>query len=209
MKQIHIIFFMLLAVQSLNVRAQNADKDSIEVTEMDYQIPIQFLVDTVADENGKYLCITLPKVLKIPPPAFADERSRENYYKLVKHIKKVLPYAVSAKQLILETYQLLQCMDEKERKKHIKILEKELRSKYLPIFKKLSTSEGVLLTKLIDRECGMSGYEIAKTFLGSFDAGKYQLLGKMFGQDLKRRYDPKGADRITERLVKLVESGQI
>ena len=209
MRYIRILLVLLLAVQSLNGKAQNADKDSIEATSQDYQIPIEFLIDTVADENGKYLSITLPKVLKVPPPVFADERSRENYYRLVKHIKKVLPYAVAAKQLILETYQMLQYLDEKERKKHIKILEKELRTKYLPIFKKLSTSEGVLLTKLIDRECGMSGYEIAKTFLGSFDAGKYQLLGKMFGQDLKRRYDPKGADRITERLVKLVESGQL
>ena len=66
-----------------------------------------------------------------------------------------------------------------------------------------------LLIKLIDRECNMTGYNIAKAFIGTFNANVYQGLAFLFGQSLTKHYDPEGDDRYTERVVRMVESGQI
>ena len=63
--------------------------------------------------------------------------------------------------------------------------------------------------KLIDRECNLTGYNIAKAFVGSFKANVYQTMAFCFGQSLNKRYDPEGEDNQTEQVVRLVESGQL
>ena len=63
--------------------------------------------------------------------------------------------------------------------------------------------------RLIDRECNQTGYAIAKAFIGTFRANVYQGIGLLFGNSLNKHYDPEGDDRMTERVVRLVESGQL
>ena len=88
-------------------------------------------------------------------------------------------------------------------------MEADLKRRYGPMVRKLTRSQGRLLLKLIDRECNQTGYNIAKAFIGSFRANLYQSIGLLFGNSLSRHYDPNGDDRYTERVVRLVESGQI
>ena len=66
-----------------------------------------------------------------------------------------------------------------------------------------------LLIKLIDRECHSSSYEMIKAFMGPIRAGFWQVFAWGFGASLKKEYDPKGRDRLTERVVLMVEAGQI
>jgi len=40
-------------------------------------------------------------------------------------------------------------------------------------------------------------------------AGFYQAFAWLYGASLKKQYDPKGKDRLTERVVRMVESGQL
>ena len=42
-----------------------------------------------------------------------------------------------------------------------------------------------------------------------FKAGFYQTFAALFGASLKKEYDPLGEDKLTERVVLLVENGQI
>ena len=66
-----------------------------------------------------------------------------------------------------------------------------------------------LLIKLVYRECNSSSYQLIKAFLGPIRAGFYQAFAWTFGASLTKKYDPEGEDRETERVVRLVESGQI
>lgn len=75
--------------------------------------------------------------------------------------------------------------------------------------KKLTYAQGKLLIKLIYRECNSSSYELIQAFLGPVRAGFYQAFAWVFGASLKKGYDPNGVDRITERVVRQVESGQL
>ena len=78
-----------------------------------------------------------------------------------------------------------------------------------PIMKKLTFSQGKLLIKLVNRQTDSSSYELVKAFMGPFKAGFYQTFAALFGASLKKEYHPEGEDRLTERVVLLVENGQI
>ena len=54
-----------------------------------------------------------------------------------------------------------------------------------------------------------TSYELVKAFMGPFKAGFYQEFAALFGTSLKKEYDPEGEDKLTERVVLLVENGQI
>jgi hypothetical protein len=75
--------------------------------------------------------------------------------------------------------------------------------------KKLSYSQGKLLIKLIYRECNSSSYDIVKAFMGPIRAGFWQAFAWAFGASLKKDYDPDSTDRLTERVVLMVEAGQL
>ena len=45
--------------------------------------------------------------------------------------------------------------------------------------------------------------------MGPFKAGFYQAFAALFGASLKKEYDPQGEDKLTERVVLMVENGQI
>ena len=154
--------------------------------------------------------VILPTLSKYPPLKFSNERERQRYNRLVANVKKVLPIAKLAKHTIIETYDYLETLPTKEeRDAHIRQVELGLRRQYTPLMKKLSYSQGKLLVKLVDRECNQTSYEIVKAFIGPLRAGFYQVFAGLFGNSLTKRYDPDGDDRYTERVVRMVESGQL
>ena len=141
---------------------------------------------------------------------FKNDKQRQAYNRLVYNIKKVLPLAKECNQIILETGAYLQTIPtKKERDALTKAVEKELKQKYTPRIKKLTYSQGKLLIQLLDRETHSTGYELIQAFLGPVRAGFYQAFAWVFGASLKKRYDPKGADRLVERIVSQVEAGQL
>ena len=75
--------------------------------------------------------------------------------------------------------------------------------------KKLTYSQGKLLIKLIYRETNSSSYELVQAFLGPAKATFYQAFAWLFGASLKKAYQPNGVDRLTERVVRMVEAGQL
>ena len=99
--------------------------------------------------------------------------------------------------------------NKKAKDQHMKVVEQDIKREYTPRVKKLTYSQGKLLIKLIDRECNNSSYDLIKAFLGPIRAGFYQSFAWIFGASLKKSYDPNGADRITERIVRQVEAGQL
>ena len=78
------------------------------------------------------------------------------------------------------------------------------------VIKKMSQTSGRVLVKLIDRETGESSYEIIKEMRGGFKAFVYQGVGKLYGADLKVRYDPKEneEDEMIERIVQMIIAGK-
>ena len=128
----------------------------------------------------------------------------------LKNIKKVYPIACEIKRTLDKTIAHLDSLpDKKSRDEYMKQAEKELKKEYTPRLKKLTFSQGKLLIKLIDRQCNQTSYELIKTYMGGFKAGFWNAFATIFGASLKKEYDPEGTDRLTERVVRMVEAGQI
>lgn len=173
-------------------------------------VPLYVQVGKTVYRGDSIPHIITPTLNKFPAFTFKNERERQRYNRLVANVKKLLPLAKLAKYTIIETYDYLETLpDDKARARHIQKVEEGLKQQYGPLVKRLSRSQGRLLVKLIDRECNQTGYSIAKAFIGSFKANFYQALAFCFGNSLTKHYDPEGDDRYVERVVLMVESGQL
>ncbi len=73
----------------------------------------------------------------------------------------------------------------------------------------MTFSQGKILIKLIDRETGMTSYEIIDRMKGAFNAGFWQAVARLFGSNLKTKFDPEGEDRILNQVVLMIEYGMI
>ena len=154
--------------------------------------------------------VELNPVYCYPQPVFKNAKQRQAYNRLVYNVKKVLPIAKEVNMLIVETYDYLQTLPNKKAKdEHMKFVEKEIKREYTPRMKKLTYQQGKLLIKLVYRECNSSSYQLIQALLGPISAVFYQAFAALFGASLTKKYDAEGTDRMTERVVLMVEAGQI
>ncbi|MDE5999969.1 MAG: DUF4294 domain-containing protein [Bacteroidaceae bacterium] len=144
------------------------------------------------------------------PLIFKNAAQARKYYKIANNIKKVYPIACEIQQTVNRTIAHMDSLPTKrEKDAYLKQQEKELKALYYPKLKKLTFAQGKLLIKLIDRQCDMTGYELIKKYMGSFKAGFYNAFASLFGASLKKEYDAEVDDRLTERAILLIESGQM
>ena len=141
---------------------------------------------------------------------FKNAAQARKYYKIANNIKKVYPIACEIQATVNKTIAHMDSLPtKKEKDAYLKQQEKELKAIYYPKLKKLTFAQGKLLIKLIDRQCDMTGYELIKKYMGSFKAGFYNAFASLFGASLKKEYDAEVDDRLTERAILLIESGQM
>ncbi len=161
--------------------------------------------------EGEYIwSYLMPELPVYPPIRFKSEKQRAKFNKLVQNVKRTLPIAQRVRSIIGETYVILeQLPDEKSKSAHISAVEKSIKDQFTPEMKKLTYSQGKLLIKLVDRECKQSSYEIVKAFFGPTKAAFYQMFAWTFRSSLKKEYRPEDDDKMVERVVRQVETGQL
>lgn len=202
---------MLLFTVCMTAAAQGdiTSEENEETTASPVFVPMVKVGKALVD-NDSIQYVELNPLYVYPKLTFKDEKQRQAYNRLVANIKKVLPIAKEVNSIIVETYEYLQTLPDKQSKdEHMKRVEKGIRKEYTPRMKKLTYSQGKLLIKLVYRECNSSSYQLIQAFLGPIRAGFYQAFASLFGASLTKKYDPEGVDRYTERIVRQVEAGQI
>lgn len=152
----------------------------------------------------------MQNVYVYPEPTFKNKRQQQAYTRLVRNVKKVLPIAKEVRQMLIETAEYVESLPTKrERDEHLKRVEASIVAEYKPRMKQLTFAQGKLLIKLVDRECNSTAYEAIQAFIGPVRAGMWQAFAWMFGASLKKGYRPDGVDKLTERVVLMVEAGQL
>ena len=172
-------------------------------------VPTVKVARTVVDGDSiQYM--EMSNVYVYPEPTFKNRRQQQAYLRLVKNVKKTLPLAKEVRQMLIETAEYLETLPtKKEKEEHMKRVEAAIVKEYKPKMKKLTFSQGKLLIKLVDRECNSTAYEAMQAFIGPVRSGMWQAFAWMFGASLKKGYDADGVDRLTERVVLMVEAGQL
>lgn len=161
-------------------------------------------------DNEMVQTVELNKLYIYPPKVFKNAKEKQKWDRLVYNVKKTLPIAKEIRGIVKETYETVSQIDsKKEREKHLKQVEKDIKADYTPRMKKLSLRQGKLLIKLVYRETDSSGYKLLQAFLGPVRAGFYQAFAWTFGASLAKKYEPEGEDKELEAIVRQVEAGQI
>ena len=203
-----LLLFAFCAVASAQKRRVNPENRQVDIDSPTYQPMVR--VGKALVDGDSILYMELNNIYVYPPTTFTSEKQRQQYNRLVYNVKKVLPIAKECHAIIIETYEYLQTLpDKKARDEHLKLVEEDIKRTYTPRMKKLTYSQGKLLIKLVDRECNSTSYGLIQAILGPVKAGFYQAFAWLYGASLKKEYDPKGKDRLTERVVRMVESGQL
>jgi hypothetical protein len=193
---------------TLGAAAQDKKQQEVDMDSPTFVPTVK--VGKVLEDGDSIQYMEMNNVYVFPPVTFSSKRQQNAYMRLVKNVKTVLPIAKEARMIMMETAEYLETLPTKEaRDEHMKRVEKSIMKEYKPRMKKLTYSQGKLLIKLIYRESNSSGYELIQAFLGPVRAGFYQAFAWAFGASLKKQYDPEGVDRLTERIVLMVEAGQL
>ena len=198
MRRFFIILLLALSVASIPASGQRHRK--VTGTPMYYQ---------VIDGDTTFVD-TIDPVWIFPKGRKMHDRDWRKYYKLVYNFNKVYPYALVGRKMMAQVDSTIAAdvTRRSERSRYVNDVEKELFRLFEKDIRNMTITQGMVLMRLVDRECGMSAYNIVKTYESGFAANFWQLVAKIFSQDLKTRYDPKGADRQLEELVGIWDSGK-
>lgn len=152
----------------------------------------------------------LPTVRIFAPMVFKSKVEVIEFTRMVRHIKRVYPYAKIIGKKVNESNKYLNNIsNDRERERELDRIEKELRAQFEGELTKLTFTQGKILLKLVYRETSNSTYNLICDFRGSLTAFFWQSLGKVFGYNLKVTYDPIGVDRDIENIVIMIENGAI
>ena len=184
-----IFFFLMMNVLTVAVMAQDSFPAIIlpEIKSGDTIFP-GYILEPVTVTSWK-------------EPADIGLSSRDKAY-----LRKVYPYALRISHLVDHIERELSLIKKnKNRKSYVKDMEKLLKDEFTDDVKGLTRIQGQMLTKLVYRETNKTIYDHIRKYKSGFSAGWWNLLGKLYDQDLKLKYDPEGEDKEIERYVRYLD----
>ena len=189
-KTAYLLALSLLAL--LSALPSPAQNNRRELKVMEYYI---YKGDTIYVDE-------LPPAV-IHPRQTMSQREWVKYYKRVHNFSKAYPYALMVSRVIKETDSIFVAdkYTRRQQDKYLNRMKEDLVKDFDPVFRKLTLKQGLMMIRLIDRECGQTPYYILKRYLGGATAGFWQGVAKMFKGNLKQPYDRFGEDKDLEELV--------
>ncbi|MBR6280232.1 MAG: DUF4294 domain-containing protein [Bacteroidales bacterium] len=152
---------------------------------------------------------TLPPAVVFPRIRNTKDPDVKKYYRLVYNFSKVYPYTGVAVRIVRKADRDLAAMRRRrDKEKYVNAVSDQLLDDFSSVARHMTVSQGKLLVRLVDREVGKTPYSIVKEYKSGAAASFWQGVAKIFGQDLKTHYDPKGEDRMTEYLIEKWNQGQ-
>lgn len=144
-----------------------------------------------------------------PIPVYTQDYMRK-YNRMKRIVVKVYPYALHAADVIDEIDQNAERIERRRKKNRFyKQSYKELKENFKYFILDLYTSEGAVLMKLIHRETGMTVYDISLKYRGKQKAEMFDLMAKVWDQDLHAEFDPSGEDKIVEHVISDIQTGRV
>ncbi|HEY4800158.1 MAG TPA: DUF4294 domain-containing protein, partial [Bacteroidia bacterium] len=125
-------------------------------------------------------------------------------------VRKAYPYAILASVKLKEYDAALADLSKRKQTLYLRKTEKELKDQFEEDLKNLTTDQGKILIRLINRETGKTTYKVIKDYRGTFSAVMWQSLGFLWGNNLKWKYDPtQGEDQLIEEIIQQIQNGEV
>lgn len=182
------LLIIALCLYQLALHAQQPGQ--VRIGDRVYSVEISECGDTL-------LAATLNPVSISSLRSFASSEDYKKYQRYRRAAAAAYPYAAEAVRLfrVLETY--TEDMRKGKRKKFAKELQEELELKFEAPLKKLTRTQGFILTKMIERELNISTFDVIKELRGGFTATYWNTFSRLYGYRLKEAYK-RGDDPILD-----------
>ena len=169
-----------------------------------------FIVPSVIRNGDTIIFLHLPEFEIISKQIFNSRREEELYRRLVHNVRRVYPYAKLAGQIYRE-YDSILAMETNERRRSqlMKQAERDIKRQFEKELRRLTVTQGRILVLLLDRETSHSAFNLVRDLRNALLANFYQGIGRIFGYNLRVKYDPEGVHRDIENIVQLIERGHI
>ena len=160
----------------------------------------QYFPYTIDDCGDTLILASLEGVSVSSLRTFESDEEYKRYRRYRMYAIKVYPYAREAIRIFRETEYVTNNMRNKERRKYIKQLQREMKEEFADPLKNLSKTQGKILIKMIERELDTPLYFLIKDLRNGLTATYWSTLGKFFGHELKDGY-VRGEDKILDAVL--------
>jgi hypothetical protein len=210
------IFSVFLMFLSLFVWAQ---KDSVLLARPLKQYPEDML--RVDDFGNKYYydvqqkakiyeingetVVVMDEIVLLNKPKFNNQLDQNYYYFLNKKLSRVYPLFLKALYQYRDIQHQIETLEGSEKRKLIKQKQNELANQYETQLRDLTTTEGRVFAKLMNRATGKTVYDIIRELRGGWSAFWWNVKGSVADIDIKEAYNPH-ADRSDAFIESLLRS---
>ena len=154
--------------------------------------------------NGETV-VVMDELVLLNKPKFNNQLDKNYYFFLNKKLYRVYPLFLTALQQYRDIHIEMNNLDSAAKRKYVKDRQNMLADQYEKQLRDLTTTEGQVFAKLMNRATGKNVYEIIKELRGGWSAFWWNIKGKMADIDLKDQYNPR-KNRTDEFLESLLQS---
>jgi hypothetical protein len=166
--------------------AQNRDGDSLPINTNEY----------VFVKPGDSIVILLNEIALLPKPKFSAKEDIRYYLWFRKKVYKAYPFAKLAAERLDSLNARLDRIDSKRKKrKYTRLIQNYIEGEFTTQIKKMTTTEGRVLIKLIHRQTGKTAFDNIRGLRSGWKAFWYNTTANVFKLSLRTEYQP---DRINE-----------
>jgi hypothetical protein len=178
LKKLLYIFITLISTISFS---QEKDIDSIPFNVDDY----------IFVKPGDTLIVNLNEFILLPKQKFKSKNDIRYYLWFRKKVFKSYPYAqLAAQRLDSLSIRLTKIDSKRKQKKYVKLVQSYIEGEFTEQIKKMTTTEGRLLIKLIHRQTGITAFQNIKNLRSGWKAFWYNTTANVFNLSLKTEYHP-------------------
>lgn len=161
--------------------AQNKDIDSLPKNTDEY----------VFVKPGDSIVIHLNEIALLPKPKFSSKEDIRYYLWFRKKVYKAYPFAKLAAERLDSLNARIDRIDSKlKKRKYTKLVQNYIEGEFTDQIKKMTTTEGRVLIKLIHRQTGKTAFDNIRGLRSGWKAFWYNTTANVFKLSLKTEYQP-------------------
>lgn len=169
--------------------------------------------DYVFVKPGDTLTVELNEFSLLPKPKFKSREDIRYYLWFRRKVFKAYPYAqLASERLDSLNVRLERIQSKSKRRKYTKLVQKYIEGEFTDQMKKMTTTEGRVLIKLIHRQTGKTAFDNIKVLRSGWKAFWYNTTANFFKLSLKTEYHPESENEdflIEDILQRAFQDGKL
>jgi len=175
--------------------------NSLAVAQDEIYVPYEGQIYSAIVEDGDTLFLAELEHINITSPRSFDSRDDYLLYlRYQRHAAHVYPYAMTAVRLFREVEDNLDEMNNRQRRRFVRRLQRELRDEFEEPLRSMTRTQGYILVKMIERELDTPLYFLIRDLRSGITATYWSTISSFFGYNLRDGYQP-GEDRLLDLVL--------